>query len=83
MNRGHYDTWDAEHQRRHRLYRAFQELLLHRSYVLTVSRDTLLTVLVVEPIGSAGPAITEDAETFRRQYNAELVAHHDWLEGKE
>lgn len=82
MNRGMYDTWDKERQRRHRIYRAFQDLLEHPKFRLDTTAS-LVPSIVVYPVGGADSPVTTEAQLFGEQYRAELVEHHQWLRGGE
>jgi hypothetical protein len=77
-----YSGWAQNRQRGHRLYRAFHELLAHPRYRLFVARDSLVPTLQVVPTKGADDPLTEEANRFRNQYRAELIEHHEWLEGE-
>lgn len=83
MRRGMYRDWPEDRQRSHRIYRAFQELLLHPAYEMNVARATLIPELTVIARQGFESPLTKEAERFREQYRIDLIEHHEWLEADE
>ena len=64
-------TWTPDIWRRHRLWRAFNELVLMHTYTLRV-RDGVLRI-------SPASVLTPEAKAFVEQYRDDLRIHAEWL----